>query len=161
MNTIEQDNTEETGRCCEHHGYDHGYGHHRHKWLALGLILFAALGGLFVGRLVLAHATREFGSAHISVNRQVETGGRGMMGDGMGGRHLGLGGGEERAALVGVVTALDGSKLTVAGNGATTTVQTDNSTRYVGGSSAKVNDTVRVIGTQNNGVWTATTIRIN
>jgi hypothetical protein len=63
--------------------------------------------------------------------------------------------------LVGVVTAVNGSSLTVAGNGATSTVNTSSSTRYRNGNATKVNDTVMILGTNNNGTWTAEQIVIN
>jgi hypothetical protein len=167
MNPTESNQTEEikteTDHCCDHRGYGYGYGHRRHKLLAIGLALLAiALGGLLFTRLAFGHMEARFGGARTTINREVGGGGRGMMGGGMmGQRRAGFGGGERQTALIGVVTAVDGSKLTVAGNGATVVVQTDSNTSYVGAGSAKVNDTVRVIGTQSNGVWTATSIRVN
>jgi hypothetical protein len=61
----------------------------------------------------------------------------------------------------GVVTAVDGNKLTIAGDGTTSTVYTSSSTQYVGASSVAVNDTVDVTGTSSDGTFTATGISIN
>lgn len=63
--------------------------------------------------------------------------------------------------LQGVVTAVNGDKLTIAGDGKTSTVTTTSSTQYLGASSAAVNDTVGVTGTSANGVLTATQIAVN
>ncbi len=63
--------------------------------------------------------------------------------------------------LQGVVTVVNGDKLTIAGNGTTSTVTTTSSTQYVGASSAAVDDTVDVMGTSSNGTLTATQIVVN
>jgi hypothetical protein len=61
----------------------------------------------------------------------------------------------------GVITAIDGNKLTVAGNGTTSTVYTSSSTQYIGGSNVVVNDTVDVSGTTSADTFTASSISIN
>ena len=63
--------------------------------------------------------------------------------------------------IEGVVTAVNGSSITVAGHGATNTVTTNSSTQYVGGSQPKVNDTVVALGSISNDTFTATQISIN
>lgn len=63
--------------------------------------------------------------------------------------------------LRGVVTAVNGDSFTLAGNGATNTVQTTSKTTYSGGDKVSVNDTAAVAGTTNNGTFTATAIRVN
>ena len=63
--------------------------------------------------------------------------------------------------IIGAVTAVDGSSFTVVGNGTSTKVDTNSSTKYWGGSSVQVNDTVGVLGTNNNGTITASEIVIN
>ena len=61
----------------------------------------------------------------------------------------------------GVVTAVNGSSFTLAGNGATTNVTTNGSTQYQNGNTVKVNDTVMVVGTTSNNTLTATSVVIN
>ncbi len=63
--------------------------------------------------------------------------------------------------ITGVVTAVNGQSFSLAGGGATATIQTNGSTQYSGGSSVAVNDTVVVTGTNNNGTWSATRVVIN
>lgn len=63
--------------------------------------------------------------------------------------------------LRGVVTGVNGDSFTLAGNGATNTVTTNSSTQYTNGSKVAVNDTVLVVGTTNNGTFTASRIVIN
>jgi hypothetical protein len=63
--------------------------------------------------------------------------------------------------LQGVVTAVNGTEFTVAGNGSSNTVQTDSTTQYQNGSGVAVNDSVIVYGTINNGMFTAKTVVIN
>lgn len=64
--------------------------------------------------------------------------------------------------LSGVVTAVSGDTITVAGGGTTTKVTATSSTNYTGSSEpAKVNDSIVVFGTQNSdGSLTATSIRL-
>lgn len=64
--------------------------------------------------------------------------------------------------LSGVVMAVSGDTITVAGGGTTTKVTATSSTNYTGSSEpAKVNDSIVVFGTQNSdGSLTATSIRL-
>jgi hypothetical protein len=61
----------------------------------------------------------------------------------------------------GVVTAVNGDTLTVAGNGTVVTVKVTDDTTYRGASKpAAVNDTITAIGTKSNDVLTATSVRL-
>ena len=63
--------------------------------------------------------------------------------------------------MSGVVTAVDGSIITVAGNGTTTKVTTTDSTTYTGDDKpAAVNDTIMVVGTTSGDTFTATRISL-
>src|SRR5579862_6639659 len=75
----------------------------------------------------------------------------------------GLGGGIYSAQnrIEGVVTSVNGSSFTVAGNGSTTDVTTSSSTQYQGGDTVKQNDTVVVYGSLSNNTFTATQVAIN
>ncbi len=63
--------------------------------------------------------------------------------------------------LQGVVTAFDGSTLTVAGHGSVSTVQVTADTQYLGASKVAVNDSVQVFGDTAGGVLTAERIIVN
>lgn len=68
----------------------------------------------------------------------------------------------DRTVVSGVVTAVDGSTLTVAGNGTTTKVVVNDDTTYRGSSKpAAINDTIRVVGTTSNDTVTATTVYLS
>ncbi len=60
----------------------------------------------------------------------------------------------------GVVTAVNGDSIVIAGNGKQTTIQTNSSTQYNNGTKPVVNDTVTVIGTTANNTTTATEIGV-
>ncbi len=60
----------------------------------------------------------------------------------------------------GVVTAVNSDNIVIAGNGKQTTIKTDSSTQYVGGTKPVVNDTVSVVGTTTNNTITATQIGV-
>lgn len=63
--------------------------------------------------------------------------------------------------LNGVVTAVDGSTITVAGNGTTTKVVVNDTTTYTGDDKpAVVNDTIMVVGTKDGDTLTATRVVI-
>ena len=66
-----------------------------------------------------------------------------------------------QSRVMGVVTSVNGSGFTVAGNGSTTNVTTNSSTQYQGGNSVKQNDTVLVRGTSSSGNITAAQVVIN
>lgn len=61
----------------------------------------------------------------------------------------------------GVVTSVNGSSFTLAGNGSTTNVTTSSSTQYQDGNSVAQNDTVIVLGTKSGDTLNATSIVIN
>jgi len=67
---------------------------------------------------------------------------------------------EQTSRLTGVVTAVNGSVLTVAGGGNTYTVTTNSSTQWAGGSSAAVNDTVVIEFSGSGNDLTALSIRV-
>jgi len=57
--------------------------------------------------------------------------------------------------LSGVVTGVNGTTFTLAGEGNTNSITTNDSTQYTNDTKPAVNDTVTVYGTTNNGVFTA------
>jgi hypothetical protein len=61
----------------------------------------------------------------------------------------------------GVITAISGNTLTVAGNGTTRSVTVSSSTQYSGATSAAVNDTVIANGSVTGTTFDATTILVN
>lgn len=63
--------------------------------------------------------------------------------------------------ISGVVTAVNGSTFTVAGNGTNNTVQTNSNTQYYNATKVSLNDSVAVVGTTNNGTFTASQVIIN
>ena len=63
--------------------------------------------------------------------------------------------------ITGVVTEINGDKVTVVGGGTSNIVTTNSSTQYIGASSLAVNDTVSIVGQYNNNTLTATSITIN
>jgi len=67
---------------------------------------------------------------------------------------------EQTSRLTGVVTAVNGSVLTVAGGGNTYTVTTDSSTQWAGSSSATVKDTVIIEFSGSGNDLTALSIRV-
>jgi len=60
----------------------------------------------------------------------------------------------------GVVTAVNGDSIVVAGGGKTQTIKTNSSTTYVDDTKAAVNDTVVVVGTKDGDTITATQIAV-
>lgn len=81
--------------------------------------------------------------------------GNDMMGDGLDAMRT------TNERVRGVVTAVDGTTLTVAGNGKTVTVKVTDSTTYTGSSKpAAVNDTIIAFGSTSDGVFTATSVRL-
>lgn len=60
----------------------------------------------------------------------------------------------------GVVTAVNGDSIVVAGGGKTQTIKTNSSTTYVDDVKAAVNDTVVVVGTKDGDTITATQIAV-
>ncbi len=63
--------------------------------------------------------------------------------------------------ITGVVTAINGDKVTLVGGGVSNIITTNSSTQYVNGSSLAVNDSADIIGQYSNNVLTATIVTIN
>ncbi|HET9721825.1 MAG TPA: DUF5666 domain-containing protein [Candidatus Saccharimonadales bacterium] len=131
------------------------YAHHPHQksWLMPTLIvviivLFLALifSWAVMGRHGYARFAPRSGGAH---------------GHKVGDRRLLGGNSANQSRLRGVVTAVNSNSFTLAGGGATNTVQTNGSTQYRNGSQVKVNDSVMVAGTTSNGTFTASVVAIN
>jgi hypothetical protein len=97
-------------------------------------VLSPRLGGMRSGIIQRNHAFSGFGGTVVNADQNVTSG---------------------------VVTNVNGSSFTVAGNGSTQQVATDGSTQYQSGNQVKVNDTVIVYGTTTNNTLTATQIIIN
>ena len=135
-------------------------------WVLIALFGFFALLGLFA-----------IGSAamHLASDRSTRTitsyGTRGMMvqSDGASLRGGGMMGGRggfddsntdtSTTRVSGVVTSVDGTTITVAGNGTTTKVVVNDSTTYIGDDKpAAVNDTIMVVGTKSGDTFTATRV---
>jgi hypothetical protein len=127
----------------------------KRNWLVGGVLVILVL--LLVG--ALAHGRNErpgrFGK-NFGGYGMMQRQGRGFMGAGGN-----FGGTTNQNRITGTVTAVNGSTFTVAGGGSTNDVTTNSSTQYQGGAQPKVNDTVVVFGTTNNGTFTATQVVIN
>ena len=63
--------------------------------------------------------------------------------------------------ITGVVSGINGDKVTVVGGGTSNVITTNSSTQYIGASAVAVNDTVSVVGEYNNNTLTATSITVN
>lgn len=69
--------------------------------------------------------------------------------------------GKAYTRLTGVVTQVNGTTFTIAGNGTTKTITTNDSTVFnTASKKVSVNDSVVVLGTDNNGTFTATDVRV-
>jgi hypothetical protein len=129
----------------------------RRNWLVSGLIIVLIL--LLIGAIAHNHQdSRGFGR---------KAGAFGAVGMRREGKLMGGGGkfnstiGSNQNRIQGVVTAINGSTITVAGHGATNDVETNSSTQYQNGSSVKVNDSVVAFGTISGGKFTATQVVVN
>ena len=125
-------------------------------WWVLGTVLV-----IFVLILLGAAAKRAFMHNQTGSDR-FERSGMAMM-DGRGGRgHMMMDRMNDDNTVSGVVTKIDGSTLTVAGNGATKQVTINASTEYYGAAKpVKVNDSVRIQGTTSGETFTADQIMIS
>jgi hypothetical protein len=136
-----------------------------HNMNKVGITLVVIAGSLVVfmaGVAVERHATRgQVTTAKTGFLRGAQFGERldGPMR--RTGSPRGVAPGRNENRLSGVVTSVDGSNFTLAGGGATNTIQTDNNTKYSGGDKVATNDSVTAIGTTNNGTFTASQIIIN
>jgi hypothetical protein len=115
------------------------------------LVLVVVIVVIFVAGLFIGHGGGRYGMNRVVSYRFGGPGG-GMMSAQFG---------ANQDHIQGVVTNVNGSSLTIAGDGTTNTVQTTSSTQYIGGNSAAVNDTVSVVGSISNSAFTATRIIIN
>lgn len=120
-------------------------------------LLFASFA---VGRASLWRHHAE-PTTHFSVQRSfdVSPGGFGMM---MGGHYDGDADASD-TRVAGVVTAVSGNTITVAGNGMTTKVEVSDNTTYYGDSEpAKVNDSIVAFGAKNSSdVLVASSVRLS
>lgn len=126
---------------------------------ALGILVILLLASAIKNALDYSHAVRT-----TSADRDYRGGYNDRFEGGMGRGGMmmtGQGATNSSTRITGVVTTVDGTKLTVAGNGTTKTVETNDSTQYYGAAQpVKVNDSVMVYGTTANDVFTATRITI-
>jgi hypothetical protein len=139
--------------------------HHSPLWWVLGT-LAGVLVLMLIAGAVRHHmwqqrslTTTDFrpGQSHTG-NRYDREGRGGAFGGGM------MGGTTNNSTMVsGVITAIDGATLTVAGNGTTKAVITnDDTTEYFGAAQpVKVNDSVRITGTTSGDAFTATRVMIH
>lgn len=152
------DKDEEKQPGKEQEQLENGHGYRKPGWLlpVLVFVIVVFLAGLFGGMVAYHHERQntvlsprlgEMRSGIIQRNRTSD--GFGMMNS------------NSQNAVSGVVTNVNGSSFTVAGNGSTQQVSTDSSTQYQSGNQVKVNDTVVVYGTTTNNTLTATQIIIN
>lgn len=121
----------------------------RNPWVILAAVLVAAF-------ILFAAATAHVARTQTTVTRRGATWFT-MRKPGVAGRMQVTNG----SIVQGVITAANGSALTIAGNGTTSTVTTTSSTKYQGATSAAINDTVVVSGTSSNGTITASRIVVN
>jgi hypothetical protein len=134
----------------------------RNPWVVLAGVLIVAFillcaGSFDLSKTYTIHAG--YGSRGL-----ISAGPGGGITKGMGFSRSGTGGFvySSNANLVsGVVTAVNGSTLTVAGDGSTSSVDTTSSTSYTNAPSAVVNDTVIATGSTSGGTFTATRIIVN
>lgn len=135
-------------------------------WAVIAALTFFAVLGLCAAGSAAVHMATDR-STRIMVRTDE---GRGFMtqGNGSGLRTGGMMGGRgdfedsttaSTTRVNGVVTAVDGSTITVAGNGTTTKVVVDGSTTYIGDDKpAAVNDTIMAMGTKSGDTFTATRV---
>lgn len=138
------------------------------------LVIFVLLAAVFFSLLCAAFVLGKRADDRTDLNAPRFDSGRMMMRDDSGGRNGGMRGGmmgdstdsNESATtstrVMGVVTAVDGDTITVAGNGATTKVTVSDNTTYSGDEKpAKVNDTIMAFGARDSGDnLVASTVRL-
>jgi hypothetical protein len=128
----------------------------RNPWVVLASVLVL----VFIVFGLISHAAVHFGpQMYTRITGTSGPAGAGMWGPEGARRSVAVAPGGSQ--VQGVVTAIDGTKLTIAGDGTTSTVYTSSATQYIGASSAAVNDTVDVTGTTSDGTFTASSIAIN
>ena len=136
--------------------------HHSPLWWVLGTLVTVCV------LMMIAGAMRHFWQQRALTNSNFGPGMGRMIDrfdrDGRGGAFGGgmMGGTTNNSTMVsGVVTAIDGATLTVAGNGTTKAVTTNDTTEYFGAAQpVKVNDSVRITGTTSGDAFTATRVMI-
>lgn len=138
-------------------------------WVVVALLAFFATVGFVAAGFALQRS--------VSSDDDWRSGSRGMMaqdsdytmqrgGGEIRGGMMGRGGYESgndmnTTRVNGVVTSVDGSIITVAGNGQTTKVVVTDDTTYVGDDKpAAVNDTIMVVGTKQGDTFTATRVML-
>ena len=135
----------------------HHYNHRRRAGMLIGAVVFVLV--IFGAGVAAGHL-----GSRLAMDRPGGFGPAGMshqMRGGFGGPDDSASQLANQSRLVGVVTAVNGDVITIAGGGSTNTVTTNSTTQYTNGSKAAVNDTVMVLGTTNNGTFTATQVTIN
>lgn len=135
-------------------------------WVILAVVAFFAVLGLCAAGSTVVHmatntTTRVVGGIDGDRSFVTQTTGGGLrMGRMMGGR------GDfddtnttSTTRVSGVVTAVDGSTITIAGNGTTVKVTVNDSTSYSGDDKpAAINDTIIAVGTTSGDTFTATRV---
>jgi hypothetical protein len=146
------------------------------SWAIIAVIgFFAVFGGVAAGYMAF-HGVKKDSVADFNSPRNAgrynlrddQTGNSGTgLRSGMRGGGFGMMGNDASGStssntrLNGVVTAVEGSTLTVAGSGTTVTVKVTDTTTYTGSSKpAAVNDTIIAFGSTTDGVFTATSVRL-
>ncbi len=135
------------------------YWEHRKHRLLFGFVIFLILVLVFMFGMATSRLSRDFYSRHpIGYN----TGGYGRFGWQNGnGVMMAPSTNSNQIEISGVVTNINGDKVTVVGGGTSNIITTDSSTQYIGANSLTINDTVSIVGQYNNNTLTATTITIN
>lgn len=140
------------------------------KWALVAVVAFFAVLGLCASTMAAVRlATHELDRDGLTVTRFSTSGPRlsgdqdfeagGMMGGRM--RSFDSNYANSTSRVTGVVTAVSGDSITVAGEGTTTKVVVSSDTTYVGSSQpAAVNDTIVVTGTKSGDTFTAATVRL-
>ena len=141
-------------------------------WVVGAIVLFLAIVGMAAAcfsvlnhgsnRLIMTSRSGMMQRGFNNGQGQFSTG-TGMR-SGFGGRMMGgTGTIDSSTRVAGVITAVDGTTLTVAGDGTTTKVVVNDSTTYAGSSKpAAVNDTIVALGTKaSDGTFTATSVRLS
>ena len=118
----------------------------------IALIVGVVWGVTHRGAMMNARFDDDQYGPRITDNRGFDRGGMGREGMMMGGQ----GSTDSSTRVFGVVTAVDGSTLTVAGNGTTKKVVINDSTQYYGAAQpVKVNDSVTITGATSGDTFTA------
>lgn len=136
--------------------------------LIVAVLVFTVMGICAAGSVAVRMISREDSVTTTQTgDRQLmpQRGSNSMQGGGMmrgpGGNFRDTSDSTDGTRVSGVVVAVDGSTITVAGNGTTTKVVVNDSTTFMGDDKpATVNDTIMVIGTKSDGTITATHVSL-